>query len=144
MLRKTAHYQGFKIVSAAHYPAVIHGADENGQWVVEVPCANVRGVASSLRTALTRATAELQDKVDTLASAGEVLPVPGYSGRKPQAGAISTFLSVLAPSDGEALMITIPHEILEEIDRRSEDREEFIIEALRQRLGPIRTPDGRR
>ena len=123
-------------MSVTYYPAYVTASD--GSCAVEVPCLDVREVAPTIRLALTRATAELQDRVDCLVEEGRDVPSPEVKNRPPEGYTLATFVPALTPEDGLLVSVQVPFELVSSIDAVAEDRQEFVIEAIRRSLATMR------
>lgn len=116
------------------YPSILHPADAQGLFGVEIPGINVNGSGPSREAALADAAAMLQEVIDDLASTGETVPAPVQIDDLMDGGGTLVMLAAALPSKTVRIQVTLPDSIVERIDAVATNRSAFLAEGALQKL----------
>jgi predicted RNase H-like HicB family nuclease len=121
-------------MAITYFPAILHPADQNGLWGVEVPGINVNGSGATLEAALNDATSILQEVVDDLSTTEDGVPVPAPADSVDANGGTLVMIPASVASKSVRINVTLPDSLIERIDAVTPNRSSFLAEGALMKL----------
>lgn len=125
----------------AIFPAKVHKSDEPGYWVTFPDEPNCFAAGKTMANALRKASGAMTQHLKAKSEAGLPLPKPSPVEAVKMDGdhvIAVTLLEVTLPGKTERYTVTLPSDLIEQIDEIAPNRSGFLAEAARRELIRLR------